>query len=140
MPGILGWLFFSTWSRVLLSGRKGCLMPFDILRRRDVCGRYGGRSEFKPNQWCTTPAGAGRVAGSVWEPKGLSMCTVDLWKHRDSMEHCSGDFLSWSEQFGGTTATGFDNEPLKHISNIVTTIMFLQVAFGVPRSRRWRLY
>ena len=46
------------------------------------------------------------------------------------MEHCSGDFLSWSEQFGSTTATGFDNEPLKHISNIVITIMFLLVAFG----------
>ena len=45
-----------------------------------------------------------------------------------------------SEQFGSTTATGFDNEPLKHISNIVITIMFLLVAFGVPRSRRWRLY
>ena len=29
---------------------------------------------------CTTPAGAGRVAGSAWEPKGHSMCTVDLWK------------------------------------------------------------
>ena len=56
------------------------------------------------------------------------------------MEHCSGDFLSWSDQFGSTTATGFDNEPLKHISNIVITIMFLLVAFGVPRSRRWRLY
>ena len=58
------------------------------------------------------------------------MCTVDLWRYRDSMEHCSGDFLSWSDQFGSTTATGFDNEPLKHISNVVITIMFLLVAFA----------
>ena len=72
-------------------------------------------------------------AGSAWEPEGHSMCTVDLWRHRDSVEHCSGDFLSWSDQFGSKTATRFCNEPLKHISNIVITIMFLLV---VPRSRR----
>ena len=89
---------------------------------------------------CTTPTETNHMAGSAREPVGHSMSTVDLWRHRDSMEHCSGDFLSWSDQFGSTTATGFDNEPLKHIPNIVITIMFLLVAFGVPRSRRWRLY
>ena len=29
---------------------------------------------------CTTPAGAGRVAGSAWEPIGLSMCTSVEWR------------------------------------------------------------
>ena len=86
--------------------------------------------------WCELHANQSsyHMAGSAREPVGHSMCTVDSWRHRD------GDFLSWSQQFGSTTATGFDNEPLKHISNIVITIMFLLVAFGVPRSRRWRLY
>ena len=100
-------------------------------------GMVGG-ANFGQNQWLRHPDFL-PFAGSAREPKGHSMCTVDLWRHRDSMEHCSGDFLSWSEQFGSTTAPGFDNEPLKHISNVVITIMFLLVAFGVPRSRRWRL-
>ena len=71
-------------------------------------------------------------AGSAREPEGHSMCTVDLWRHRDSVEHCSFDFLSWSDQFGSTTATGFDNDPLKRISNIVITCFFwLLSAFRV---------
>ena len=36
---------------------------------------------------------------------------------------------------GRTTATGFDNEPWRHISNIVTTSMFLLVEFGAARSQ-----
>ena len=92
-------------------------------------GMVGGAIFLAKSMVATLP-GAPRqpdflpFAGSAREPKGHSMCTADLWRHRNSMEHSSGDFLSWSEQFGSTTATGFDNEPLKHISNIVITIMF----------------
>ena len=43
--------------------------------------------------------------------------------------------LCWSNQVGRTTATGFDNEQWRHISNIVITSMFLLVAFGTPRSQ-----
>ena len=43
--------------------------------------------------------------------------------------------LCESDQVGRTTATGFDNEPWIHISNIVITSVFLLVAFGAPRSQ-----
>ena len=46
------------------------------LRRRDVCGRHGVHCNICLGR-CTAPAGAGRVAGSAWEPIRLSMCTKD---------------------------------------------------------------
>ena len=79
---------------------------------------------------CTAPAGAGRVAGSSCEPIEHSMCTSDAWERSTSR----GD-LCESDQVGRTTATGFDNEPWRHVSNIVITSMFILLAFGVPRSQ-----
>ena len=63
------------------------------------------------------------------------MCTSDAWKHRDCMEPEFATFLCLSDQVGRTTATRFDNEPLRHTSNSVITSMFLLVAFVVRRSR-----
>ena len=64
------------------------------------------------------------------------MCTSDAWRHRDSMEpELATSCISQIDQVGRITATGFDNEPWRHISNIVITSMFLLVAFGAPRSQ-----
>ena len=42
--------------------------------------------DFHPSPG-TAPAGAGRVAGSAWEPIGLSLCKSVAWRDKESMEH-----------------------------------------------------
>ena len=79
--------------------------------------------------------------------RGLAVWLVRRGSHKDI--RCApamrgGTGIQWSasrgdlcesDQVGRTTATGFDNEPWRHVSNIVSTSVFLLVAFGAPRSQ-----
>ena len=98
-----------------------------------MCGKHGVHCNtslgdgFHPSG-CTTPAETPHMAGSAREPFGHSMCTSDAWRRRDSMDPELA------------TSCVFDNEPWRHISNIVITSMFLLVAFGAPRSQAPGVY
>ena len=73
-----------------------------VLRRRDVMvGRVpmailvlamAAASPAAPRQQLSN-----LLAGSARAPPGHSMCTSDAWRHKDSMEHCSGD-LQYSDE------------------------------------------
>ena len=110
----------------------------------NVCGRHGVTcnichvDDFHPSR-CTTPSESNHVAGSAWEPEGHSMCTSDVWRDRDSMEH-----EPWRLALG---TSGCDaRRPLDSTTSHGDTfqllwsprcVFWLRSAFRVPKP--WRL-